>query len=147
VEFAAHKIEGETTLCYPLSSQVSSPMDGSSRELRLKYEASQNFTLTKKLCAWNGSRIKEKLQDDKAVLAFWYVDSTVAAVFLFTLFTAYRIAFYYQWFIVKKRIPKRIRINIKKSGLNVKGVVMLERSFLIPISRIQSDPETKRKKS
>jgi hypothetical protein len=46
-------------------------MDGSMQRTQVKIRSVAKFYVNQKLCAWNGSRIKEKLQDDKVVLAFW----------------------------------------------------------------------------
>jgi GMP synthase (glutamine-hydrolysing) len=51
VEFAAHKIEGETTYAIHYHPEVSSPMDGSMQRTQVKIRSVAKFYVNQKLCA------------------------------------------------------------------------------------------------
>ena len=146
VEFAAYKIEGETTYAIQYHPEVFHSTDGSKmlENFLVKIaEVPQNFT-PNAFVEEMVSELKEKLQDDKVVLGLsGGVDSTVAAVLLHQAIGKNLYCIFVNNGLLRKNEFQNVLDQYKGMGLNVKGVDAGDR-FLSELAGV-SDPETKRK--
>ena len=146
VEFAAYKIEGETTYAIQYHPEVFHSTDG---KLMLENflvkiaDVPQTFTPN----AFVGemvSELKTKLQNDKVVLGLsGGVDSTVAAVLLHQAIGKNLYCIFVNNGLLRKNEFENVLDQYKGMGLNVKGVDASKR-FLDALAGIE-DPELKRK--
>jgi GMP synthase (glutamine-hydrolysing) len=146
VEFAAYKIEGETTYAIQYHPEVFHSTEG---KLMLENflvkiaDVPQTFTPN----AFVGemvSELKTKLQNDKVVLGLsGGVDSTVAAVLLHQAIGKNLYCIFVNNGLLRKNEFENVLDQYKGMGLNVKGVDASKR-FLDALAGIE-DPELKRK--
>ena len=146
VEFAAYKVEGETTYAIQYHPEVFHSTDG---KLMLENflvkiaNVPQTFTPN----AFVGemvSELKTKLQNDKVVLGLsGGVDSTVAAVLLHQAIGKNLYCIFVNNGLLRKNEFENVLDQYKGMGLNVKGVDASKR-FLDALAGIE-DPELKRK--
>jgi GMP synthase (glutamine-hydrolysing) len=146
VEFAAYKIEGETTYAIQYHPEVFHSMDGSKMLANFLVkiaEVPQNFTpnaFVEEMVA----ELKEKLQDDKVVLGLsGGVDSTVAAVLLHQAIGKNLYCIFVNNGLLRKNEFQSVLDQYEGMGLNVKGVDASQR-FYDALAGIV-DPEQKRK--
>src|SRR6476620_4883166 len=146
VEYAAYKIEGETTYAIQYHPEVFHSTDGTKmlENFLVKIaEVPQNFTpnaFVEDMVA----ELKEKLQDDKVVLGLsGGVDSTVAAVLLNKAIGKNLYCIFVNNGLLRKNEFQGVLDQYKGMGLNVKGVDASQR-FMDALAGID-DPETKRK--
>lgn len=146
VEYAAYKIEGETTYAIQYHPEVYHSTDGKKmlENFLVKIaEVPQNFTpnaFVDEMVA----ELKEKLGNDKVVLGLsGGVDSTVAAVLLHKAIGQNLYCIFVNNGLLRKNEFQSVLDQYKGMGLNVKGVDAGDR-FLGELAGI-SDPETKRK--
>jgi GMP synthase (glutamine-hydrolysing) len=146
VEFAAYKIEGETTYAIQYHPEVFHSTDGSKMLENFLVKIAhvpQNFTpnaFVEEIVA----EMKEKLQDDKVVLGLsGGVDSTVAAVLLHQAIGKNLYCIFVNNGLLRKNEFESVLDQYKGMGLNVKGVDASQR-FYDALAGIE-DPELKRK--
>jgi GMP synthase (glutamine-hydrolysing) len=146
VEFAAYKIEGETTYAIQYHPEVFHSTDGSKmlENFLVKIaEVPQNFTpnaFVEEMVA----ELKEKLQDDKVVLGLsGGVDSTVAAVLLHQAIGKNLYCIFVNNGLLRKNEFQSVLDQYEGMGLNVKGVDASQR-FYDALAGVV-DPELKRK--
>ena len=146
VEFAAYKIEGETTYAIQYHPEVFHSTDGSKmlENFLVKIaEVPQNFTpnaFVEEIVA----EMKEKLQDDKVVLGLsGGVDSTVAAVLLHKAIGKNLYCIFVNNGLLRKDEFQSVLDQYEGMGLNVRGVDASQR-FYDALAGV-SDPELKRK--
>ena len=146
VEFAAYKIEGETTYAIQYHPEVFHSTDGSKmlENFLVKIaEVSQNFT-PNAFVEEMVSELKEKLQDDKVVLGLsGGVDSTVAAVLLHQAIGKNLYCIFVNNGLLRKNEFQSVLDQYEGMGLNVKGVDASQR-FYAALAGVE-DPELKRK--
>jgi GMP synthase (glutamine-hydrolysing) len=146
VEYAAYKIEGETTYAIQYHPEVFHSTDGKQmlENFLVKIaEVPQNFTpgaFVEEIVA----EMQEKIQGDKVVLGLsGGVDSTVAAVLLNKAIGSQLYCIFVNNGLLRKNEFENVLNQYKGMGLNVKGVDASER-FLSELAGVD-DPETKRK--
>jgi GMP synthase (glutamine-hydrolysing) len=146
VEFAAYKIEGETTYAIQYHPEVFHSTDGSKmlENFLVKIaEVPQNFTpnaFVEEIVA----EMKEKIGNDKVVLGLsGGVDSTVAAVLLNKAIGKNLYCIFVNNGLLRKNEFQSVLDQYEGMGLNVKGVDASQR-FYDALAGI-TDPEQKRK--
>jgi GMP synthase (glutamine-hydrolysing) len=146
VEYAAYKIEGETTYAIQYHPEVFHSTDGKQmlENFLVKIaEVPQNFTpgaFVEEIVA----EMQEKIKGDKVVLGLsGGVDSTVAAVLLNKAIGSQLYCIFVNNGLLRKNEFESVLNQYKGMGLNVKGVDASER-FLSELAGVD-DPETKRK--
>ncbi|MBX9808264.1 MAG: glutamine-hydrolyzing GMP synthase, partial [Flavobacteriaceae bacterium] len=146
VEFAAYKIEGETTYAIQYHPEVFHSTDGSKmlENFLVKIaEVPQNFTpgaFVEEIVA----EMKEKIGNDKVVLGLsGGVDSTVAAVLLHKAIGKNLYCIFVNNGLLRKNEFQSVLDQYEGMGLNVKGVDASQR-FYDALAGV-SDPELKRK--
>ena len=146
VEFAAYKIEGETTYAIQYHPEVFHSIDGSKmlENFLVKIaEVPQNFTpnaFVEEIVA----EMKEKIGNDKVVLGLsGGVDSTVAAVLLNKAIGKNLYCIFVNNGLLRKNEFQSVLDQYEGMGLNVKGVDASQR-FYDALAGI-TDPEQKRK--
>ena len=146
VEFAAYKIEGETTYAIQYHPEVFHSTDGSKmlENFLVKIaEVPQNFTpnaFVEEIVA----EMKEKIGNDKVVLGLsGGVDSTVAAVLLNKAIGKNLYCIFVNNGLLRKNEFQSVLDQYEGMGLNVKGVDASQR-FYDALAGI-TDPELKRK--
>jgi GMP synthase (glutamine-hydrolysing) len=146
VEFAAYKIEGETTYAIQYHPEVFHSTDGKlmlDNFLVKIADVPQTFT-PKAFVGEMVSELKTKLQNDKVVLGLsGGVDSTVAAVLLHQAIGKNLYCIFVNNGLLRKNEFQNVLDQYKGMGLNVKGVDASKR-FLDTLAGID-DPELKRK--
>ena len=146
VEFAAYKIEGETTYAIQYHPEVFHSTDGSKmlENFLVKIaEVPQNFTpnaFVEEIVA----EMKEKIGNDKVVLGLsGGVDSTVAAVLLHQAIGKNLYCIFVNNGLLRKNEFQSVLDQYEGMGLNVKGVDASQR-FYDALAGV-TDPELKRK--
>lgn len=146
VEFAAYKIEGETTYAIQYHPEVFHSTDGSKmlENFLVKIaEVPQNFTpnaFVEEIVA----EMKEKIGNDKVVLGLsGGVDSTVAAVLLHQAIGKNLYCIFVNNGLLRKNEFQSVLNQYEGMGLNVKGVDASQR-FYDALAGV-TDPELKRK--
>lgn len=146
VEFAAYKIEGETTYAIQYHPEVFHSTDGSKmlENFLVKIaEVPQNFTpnaFVEEIVA----EMKEKIGNDKVVLGLsGGVDSTVAAVLLHQAIGKNLYCIFVNNGLLRKNEFQSVLNQYEGMGLNVKGVDASKR-FYDALAGV-TDPELKRK--
>ena len=146
VEFAAYKIEGETTYAIQYHPEVFHSTDGSKmlENFLVKIaEVPQTFTpnaFVEEMVA----ELKEKVGNDKVVLGLsGGVDSTVAAVLLHQAIGKNLYCIFVNNGLLRKNEFQSVLDQYEGMGLNVKGVDASER-FYTALAGV-TDPELKRK--
>jgi GMP synthase (glutamine-hydrolysing) len=146
VEFAAYKIEGETTYAIQYHPEVFHSTDGSKmlENFLVKIaEVPQNFTpgaFVEEIVA----EMKEKIGNDKVVLGLsGGVDSTVAAVLLHKAIGKNLYCIFVNNGLLRKNEFQSVLDQYEGMGLNVKGVDASQR-FYDALAGV-TDPELKRK--
>ena len=146
VEFAAYKIEGETTYAIQYHPEVFHSTDGKQmlENFLVKIaDVPQTFTpnaFVEDMVA----ELKVKVQNDKVVLGLsGGVDSTVAAVLLHKAIGENLYCIFVNNGLLRKNEFEQVLEQYKGMGLNVKGVDASAR-FLDALAGIE-DPELKRK--
>jgi GMP synthase (glutamine-hydrolysing) len=146
VEFAAYKIEGETTYAIQYHPEVFHSTDGKQmlENFLVKIaEVPQTFT-PNAFVEDMVSELKVKVQNDKVVLGLsGGVDSTVAAVLLHKAIGENLYCIFVNNGLLRKNEFEQVLEQYKGMGLNVKGVDASSR-FLDALAGIE-DPELKRK--
>jgi len=146
VEFAAYKIEGETTYAIQYHPEVFHSTDGAKmlENFLVKIaQVPQNFTpnaFVEEIVA----EMKEKLQDDKVVLGLsGGVDSTVAAVLLHKAIGKNLYCIFVNNGLLRKDEFQNVLDQYEGMGLNVRGVDASQR-FYDALAGV-TEPELKRK--
>jgi GMP synthase (glutamine-hydrolysing) len=146
VEYAAYKIEGETTYAIQYHPEVFHSTDGSKmlENFLVKIaEVPQNFTpnaFVEEIVA----EMKEKIGNDKVVLGLsGGVDSTVAAVLLHKAIGKNLYCIFVNNGLLRKNEFQSVLDQYEGMGLNVKGVDASQR-FYDALAGV-TDPELKRK--
>ncbi len=146
VEFAAYKIENETTFAIQYHPEVFHSTDGAQMLANFLVKIAQvpqNFT-PNAFVTDTVKELKSKLGDDKVVLGLsGGVDSTVAAVLLHQAIGKNLYCIFVNNGLLRKNEFESVLEQYKHMGLNVKGVDA-SKQFLDALAGI-SDPETKRK--
>jgi GMP synthase (glutamine-hydrolysing) len=146
VEFAAYKIENETTFAIQYHPEVFHSTDGAQMLANFLVKIAQvpqNFT-PNAFVTDTVKELKAKLGDDKVVLGLsGGVDSTVAAVLLHQAIGKNLYCIFVNNGLLRKNEFEGVLEQYKHMGLNVKGVDA-SKQFLDALAGI-SDPETKRK--
>jgi GMP synthase (glutamine-hydrolysing) len=146
VEFAAYKIEGETTYAIQYHPEVFHSTEGGKmlENFLVKIaEVPQNFTPTA-FVEEMVAELKEKVGNDKVVLGLsGGVDSTVAAVLLHKAIGKNLYCIFVNNGLLRKNEFQSVLDQYEGMGLNVKGVDASER-FYSALAGV-TDPELKRK--